>query len=176
MIKPLFTILLFLTAAPLWAAQTPDAGATVKSVEHLLQVIHADNSAKQLQLQVQAAMDQRMQQMNAGVADKAVVDKYSKEFSTVVLPELAWSKLEPDMVKAYTTTFTEEEVLGLVQFYTSKTGQSYLKKAPTLDRLTLATTQTRLQALQPKLQDISRRMDAELQAQRKAQTPPAPKK
>lgn len=174
--KSIIAAILMLSATSLWAAPAaPTAatgGASVKTVEKLLEITHADNTAKLLQGQIQQSLAQQVQQLNLTAADKPIVDKYSKELNTTIMPEVSWAKLKPDMVNAYKTTFSEEEVSDLIKFYTSKTGQSYLQKAPQLSQLTMVSTQNRLRALLPKLQDISRRLDAELQAKHKA----APKK
>ena len=173
--KPILAAVLLFSVTSLWAAAPASTGgANVKTVEKLLDITHADNTAKVLQMQIQNSLAQQVQQLNATPEDKPIIDKYSKEISTTILPELSWAKLKPDMVSAYTQTFTEEEVNDLIKFYTSKTGQSYLKKAPQLSQLTMTATQSRVRTLVPKLQDISRRMDAELQAHHKAA--PAPKK
>lgn len=177
--KTIVAAVLMMGATSLWAAPAAPAptagGANPKTVEKLLEITHADNTAKLLQNQIQQSLAAQVQQLNLTPADKPVVDKYSKELSTTILPELSWAKLKPDMVKAYTTTFNDEEVNDLIKFYTSKTGQSYLLKAPQLSQMTMGATQDRLRALVPKLQDISRRLDAELQAKHKAAAP-APKK
>jgi hypothetical protein len=175
--KQILAAVLMLSVTSLWAAPAASTGgANPKTVEKLLELTHADNTAKMLQSQVQQSLAQQVQQLNLTAADKPIVDKYSKELSTTILPELSWAKLKPDMVSAYSTTFTEGEITDLIKFYTSKTGQSYLQKAPQLSQLTMTSTQNRLRALLPKLQDISRRLDAELQAKHKAAPAPAPKK
>lgn len=174
--KSILAAVLMLSATSLWAAPAATTGgASAKTVEKLLEITHADNTAKLLQGQIQQSLAQQVQQLNLTPADKPIVDKYSKELNTTIMPELSWAKLKPDMVTAYTTTFNEDEINDLIKFYTSKTGQSYLQKAPQLSQMTMASTQNRLRALLPKLQDISRRLDAELQAKHKA-AKPAPKK
>lgn len=174
--KSILAVVLMLSATSLWAAPAATTGgANPKTVEKLLEITHADNTAKLLQSQIQQSLAQQVQALNLTAADKPIVDKYSKELNTTIMPELSWAKLKPDMVNAYSTTFNEEEINDLIKFYTSKTGQSYLQKAPQLSQMTMASTQNRLRALLPKLQDISRRLDAELQAKHKAAAP-APKK
>ncbi|MGH8461056.1 MAG: DUF2059 domain-containing protein [Stenotrophobium sp.] len=167
-------ILALLIGAPAWAANVA-AHATIQSVEKLLAVSHAENASQQMQVQVQAFMNQQAQQMNATAADRPVVDKYMKELSATILPALAWDKLKPDLVNIYSTTFTDKEINDLTKFYQSESGQAYLNKAPELNRQTLMLMQSRLQALLPKVQDLSRRMDHELQA-RHAVPPAGPKK
>jgi uncharacterized protein len=167
------TLSLLLCAGAVSAAEAPKA--RVQTVERLLEASHASNAATLLQAQIQQQLQQQAQQADA--ADRPIVEKYIKEMSTTVLPEIAWSKLKPDMVKAYAATFTDQEIADMTKFYESPTGQSYVKKAPELSRQTLQLTQARLQALTPKVQDISRRMEAEVQARKKSAAPAAaPKK
>src|SRR3569623_1142779 len=164
--KSILAVVLMLSATSLWAAPAaPTGGANPKTVEKLLEITHADNTAKLLQSQIQQSLAQQVQALNLTAADKPIVDKYSKELNTTIMPELSWAKLKPDMVTAYTTTFNEDEINDLIKFYTSKTGLSYLQTAPQLSQMTMASTQNRLRALLPKLQDISRRLAAALQAE-----------
>lgn len=168
--KCLALILPLLLITPAWAADT--VHADIKSVEKLLDISHAENVSKQLQAQIQALMNQQAQQMNATPADRPIVDKYMKQLSATVLPSLAWAKLKPDLVKIYSDTFTDKEVADLTRFYQSETGQAYLRKAPELNKQTLLLMQSRLQALLPKVQELSHRMDQELRAQHKPKAAP----
>lgn len=159
--------LALLCTTTVFAAAPP---ANTKAVEHLLEVSHASNAAAQLQAQIQQQLTQQAQVV--GPDDRPIVEKYIKEMTTTVLPEIAWSKLKPDMVKAYASTFTDQEIADLTRFYESPTGQAYIRKAPDLNRATMQMTQDRLKALVPKVQDISRRMEAEVKAKHKSATPP----
>ena len=170
--KALLGLIVFATAPSIFAATAqPDS----KAVERLLEASHASNAATLLRGQIKQQLAQQAQSVSA--ADRPVVEKYVKEMEATVLPEIAWSKLKPDMVKAYASTFTSQEIADLTKFYESPTGQSYIMKAPDLNRTTMQLTQARLQALAPKLQDISKRMEAEVKALHKDSPPtPAPKK
>ncbi|HWU69387.1 MAG TPA: DUF2059 domain-containing protein [Stenotrophobium sp.] len=160
--KALVLILPLLLTAPAWAADT--AHADPRTVEKLLEVSHAENVSKQLQAQIRALLTQQAQQMDAAPADQPIVDKYMKQLSATVLPSLDWRKLKPELVKIYSDTFTDKEVADLIRFYQSDTGQAYLRKAPELNKQTLLLMQSSLQALLPKVQDLSRRMGQELQS------------
>lgn len=173
--KKTLSLCLLLCATTIYAA--PSAApqqANVKAVEHLLEVSHASNAAAALQAQVQHQLEAQAQQV--GAADRPIVEKYIKELTTTVLPEISWAKLKPDMIKVYASTFTNQEIADLTKFYESPTGQSYVKKAPDLNRATMLSAQSRLQALVPKLQDISRRMEAEVTAKHKNDAVATPKK
>ena len=165
--------LAILAASQAWAADA--AHADPKLVEKLLAVSHAESVTQQMQAQIQALLNQQAQQMNATPADRPIVDKYLKELSSTILPALAWDNFKPDLVRLYSTIFTDKEINDLTRFYQSESGQAYLKKAPELNKQTLMLMQSRLQALLPKVQDLSRRMDQELQA-RHAVPPASPKK
>ncbi|MGH8539567.1 MAG: DUF2059 domain-containing protein [Stenotrophobium sp.] len=167
--KKTLMVLLALAGSTAWAAGTPHAGA--KGVERLLEVSHAENMSAQMQAQIQASLNQQAQQMQLTDAQRPIVDKYTKEISDLILPELAWSKFEPDLVKIYSETFTDKEISDLTKFYETETGQSYLKKSLALNQKIALLTQSRMRPLMPRIQDISRRMDAELAAQKKAAVP-----
>lgn len=41
---------------------------------------------------------------------------------------LSWEALKPEIVKAYSEAFTDEEIKGLIKFYESPLGRKYLEK------------------------------------------------
>lgn len=82
---------------------------------------------------------------------KVYVGKASKLFTD----ELSWSRLKDEFIRAYVSVYTEQDLLGLVEFYESPLGQKYLAKRPQLVSNGLEITERHLKTLLPKLEMLS---------------------
>ena len=167
--KPILAAVLLFSVTSLWAAAPASTGgANVKTVEKLLEITHADNTAKVLQMQIQNSLAQQVQQLNATPEDKPIIDKYSKEISTTILPELSWAKLKPDMVSAYTQTFTEEEVSAILMFYRTPAGQALVDKTPMMMNRSMEIVQEQIALLMPEVNQLTRDYLEKYQKERNA--------
>lgn len=68
--------------------------------------------------------------------------------------ELSWKNLKEEFVTAYAEVFTEEELAGLVAFYKSPAGKSYVEKVPTLMQRSGEITQKRMVEIGPKIRSM----------------------
>ena len=74
-----------------------------------------------------------------------------------------WPKLKPDMVKLYTTNFSESELKDLVAFYQSPLGKKVLEKMPQLTQQSAQMTQAKLESAVPVVNKLLADMTAELE-------------
>lgn len=78
-----------------------------------------------------------------------------------------WSAIEPDFIKLYATTYTEEEIDGILAFYRTPAGQSMLNKLPEINAGRLKIFQDRDMQIEPRLralfENFLRRLDADAQ-------------
>lgn len=175
--KPAVTLaVILLSAAAFNAMAAENAPASARSVEKLLVASHSQNLSLQIQQQMADTLAREVGQMNISANERPIVDRYTKQMATVVSTELAWDKFKPDLVKLYSQTFTEKEIIDLTRFYESDTGQSFVKKLPQLTQATMLLMQQKVGVIQPKIQEIARHMVQELQAQRAKTPAAAPKK
>ena len=65
-------------------------------------------------------------------------------------------KLRPEMVKAYSDTFSEEEIDGMLAFYQSPAGRALLEKTPALTGKMMTLMQTQMTQLLPEILRISK--------------------
>ncbi len=70
---------------------------------------------------------------------------------------MGWEAVREDMVQAYGSHFSADELHSLTAFYRSKTGQMLLRKQPEATRQVMVATQRRMTALLPELQRIMQR-------------------
>ena len=128
-----------------------DARSHDADAERFLQLAHADKLAVPVYAQVQQMFAQRFAEAKANAElDKAV----------------GWDKLKPDMVKLYTSNFSEQELKDLIAFYQSPLGQKVLQKMPALTAQSAQITQTKLETAVPSVNKLLADMSSELGAKK----------
>jgi hypothetical protein len=76
------------------------------------------------------------------------------EMMKLMKEEFAWKDMEAEFAAAYASTFTEDELRGLIVFYESPVGRAFIAKTPELTERTVAISTARLQALMPRIQRL----------------------
>lgn len=153
-----------LLATPAALAQSPPAS------EAVIREYLAVSKAEQLVDGTYAQMDKVMRDaMRAAVPDgfnaaqTKVMDELSNELVKVLQEEMGWEKLEPDFIRIYQATLTQNEVEGMVAFYKSEAGQALIAKMPAIMEQTMALVMQRVQAMRPRMQKLQTEMLARME-------------
>jgi uncharacterized protein len=163
----LAALLALSTAQPLFAQNVPPSD---ESVRHLLDLEHKhlvlDEAMSNLDEFMQKGMEQALQAEGPTLNAKQqqIVDQYRTDTVSAIKDELAWSKVEPEMVSAYGKTFSQKEVDDLVAFYSSPSGQSVANKLPLVSRQMTTDLQQRMLPLIQKIKQAQRDMMTRLKA------------
>ena len=82
----------------------------------------------------------------AAEQEKALTDfrKNYPQIEKVFREELSFEKLESEYLAIYKATFSEEEILGMIEFYESETGQAVLNKMPQVVQNTMGLVQKKI--------------------------------
>jgi uncharacterized protein len=110
-----------------------------------------------------SAIQPMMQQINKQVSgDKPLsaerqrfIESFQNKMMELLKSELNWEKLKPQYVKMYAETYEQDEVDGLIAFYQSKAGQSFVSKTPALLQKSMLISQGMMQTMLPKLKQIA---------------------
>jgi uncharacterized protein len=113
-------------------------------------------------MQVQQMFAQRFEQTKAPAAKQSVLDSYQAKANAALDKAIGWDKLKPDMVKLYTTNFSESELKDLVAFYQSPLGKKVLEKMPQLTQQSAQMTQAKLESAVPVVNKLLDDMTNEL--------------
>ena len=113
-------------------------------------------------MQVQQMFAQRFEQTKAPASKKAVLDSYQAKANAALDQAIGWNKLKPDMVKLYTSTFSESELKDLVKFYESPLGKKVLEKMPMVTQQSAQLTQQKLESAVPVVNKLLSDMTTEL--------------
>ena len=111
-----------------------DAASHAANAERFLKLAHADKLTVPVYGQVQQMFAQRFEQSGAPADKKAALESYQAKANTALDKAVGWDKLKPELVKIYTTNFTEPELKDLIAFYESPLGKKVLEKMPTSPR------------------------------------------
>ena len=150
-----------------------DTASHNASAEKFLVMAHADKLGTPVYMQVQQMFAQRFEQTKAPASKKAVLDTYQAKANAALDQAIGWNKLKPDMIKLYTSTFSESELKDLVAFYQSPLGKKVLEKMPQLTQQSAQMTQAKLESAVPVVNKLLADMTAELEPKAAA---PAKKK
>ncbi|WP_420831598.1 DUF2059 domain-containing protein [Phytopseudomonas seleniipraecipitans] len=139
-----------------------DARSHNADAERFLQLAHADKLAVPVYAQVQQMFAQRFAEAKAPESKQAVLETYQAKANAELDKAVGWDKLKPDMVKLYTSNFSEQELKDLIAFYQSPLGQKVLQKMPALTAQSAQITQTKLETAVPSVNKLLADMSSEL--------------
>lgn len=139
-----------------------DTASHNASAEAFLKLAHADKLGTPVYMQVQQMFAQRFEQTKAPDSKKAVLDSYQAKANAALDQAIGWNKLKPDMVKLYTSTFSESELKDLVKFYESPLGKKVLEKMPMVTQQSAQLTQQKLESAVPVVNKLLSDMTTEL--------------
>lgn len=164
------------------SARADEASKRAKA-EQLFALLHMDRMMDQLMAGVKSQIQQIVQTMpgsdQATPEQKKQITDFQQRVLTVVNDKLGWKALEPDFITLYASTYTEEELDGIIGFYKSPVGQKMLDKTPELMTKSTQITQQKMREVQPQLnqmvQDFMKSMAASTVKPAPAQSAPPAK-
>ena len=139
-----------------------DTASHNASAEKFLVMAHADKLGTPVYMQVQQMFAQRFEQTKAPASKKAVLETYQAKANAALDQAIGWNKLKPDMIKLYTSTFSESELKDLVAFYQSPLGKKVLEKMPAVTQQSAQLTQQSLEPAVPVVNKLLEDMTKEL--------------
>lgn len=132
-------------------AAGPDDASKMAKIEQMMVLTHADRIVNQTLAQIQPMMANQLKQLDVPDDARSAIDDMQKKITDVLTARLSWEKLKPVYVKIYADTFTEDELNGVIEFYTSAAGQALLEKMPSLIQKTMALTQELMSDVLPEI-------------------------
>ena len=155
----LISILAALTVAPtLMADETSHREAAYRYLE----VTQARRSLDQVMNMMETMVSQQMDSLNLSAPGQKPSLEISKDMLTRLSDLLRWEDMSEFLVTTYVDVFSEEELLGLVEFYQSELGQKVLEKQPELMQKSMAWAQQRIDEYMPTLLQSMEAATAEL--------------
>ena len=121
---PLLLVLTLAIALPGQAAP-----ATTASIDKLLILAKTEKVSELFIAQLDKGVTMGVQRALNGraptAADQAVIDSMRRQITAAAKDTLSWPKLKSLYEKVYADIFSQEEMDGLIAFYSSPTGQAF---------------------------------------------------
>ena len=122
--------------------------ATDATAKKLLRVTKAEKMVEASHAQLRPLMEGMIKssRLSAAEQEKALADfrKNYPQIEKVFRDELSFEKLEPEYLAIYKATFSEEELVGMIDFYESPSGQAVLNKMPQVIQNTMGLVQKKI--------------------------------
>jgi uncharacterized protein len=149
-------------------ALAQDAKPSEASVRQLFEVMHSskllDSYVTQIEDTVRASMQQAFAGQQPTPKQQKIMDDLGHSIAALVKEELNWASFEPMMIEVYRNTFSQHEVDGMLRFYRSEAGQAVIAKLPTAMQQTMASMQSHVKTLTPKIVQLEQDSAAQLKA------------
>lgn len=129
-----------------------DEASKNAQAEKLLSLLKVD---QQLEVTNQRMRQQTERMVAAQNLPEGLAGKMQKIFDKqfdMVSEATNWDSMKGEIIAVYTTTFTEEELAGLVTFYESDLGQKMIEKLPQLFQKGMEIAQGRLLSKQQEIE------------------------
>ena len=133
-----------------------------KAAEELLTLTNVEKNLADMRAQIGQMMTAQLQSTNVPENMRDKLAQFQKQLMDTIFEELAFAKMKPVYVDIYSSTFTAEELSGLVSFYKSPVGRAYANKLPTLMKRMMEVAQIKMQTLAPRLKKMNDDFIAEL--------------
>ena len=160
----LFTTFAVLCAMPMRA---DDASKQAK-LHEMFRLAHIDQTMTQAFQQQARQLPKMMQAMFPGAKvspeQQKDIDAFLQKMLGIVQTEANWTRLEPQFTQIYASTYSEQEIDGLISFYKSPVGQEMVAKQPELLAKSQTVTEAMMVNLQPKMRDAVMQFAKEMQA------------
>ena len=150
------------------AALAQEAKPSEASIRQLFEVMHSSKLLDAYVTQIDGTVRASMQQAFAGQQptpkQQKIMDDLGRNIAALVKEELNWATFEPMMIEVYRNTFSQHDVDGMLTFYRSEAGQAVIAKLPTAMQQTMASMQSHVKTLTPRIVQLERDMAAQLKA------------
>lgn len=137
-----------------------------KDLKELLNIMDMSSMVNAMYSQMEVMFQGMARDMGVSGEEQPIFDRYFSKMTAVMREEMSWEKMEPEVVRIYSTTFTEKEISDMLAFYKTESGQSVLKKLPIVMQQSMQFSQASVRAVMPKIQKISEELQKELQKHR----------
>jgi hypothetical protein len=147
----------------------PEFKASEESIHRLLDVMQARNVVATLSQQVDSMFDGMVNKL---LDKKDLTPEQQKEIQArrekardLFKEMLSWDSMERFYMKVYGETFTQSEIDGMTDFYSSPTGHAVIVKMPLAVRNSMAEMHEHMKSLLPKLQEMAKETAEQVKAQ-----------
>ena len=154
-------LILFATLALLSINVFGQQQSHTDAAKQLLDLMNADQSIEQAYGQMYSQFSGMAEQLGITEDQRPMFESYLERMVVVMKEELSWERMEPFVIDAYVSVYSEEELKELSEFYASPIGQKFVAKMPELMQATMEMSQKMMGELIPRITEIQQELVAE---------------
>lgn len=165
-------ILVILLLSSVFAVgQVQAAKPSEASIKEVFALANTQGMLKSVEGQVDGMTRNVMQQATKGKPanpeEQKAIDKFQARTMSVFKEEISWAKLEPQFIEIYSNTLTQEDVDGIIAFYKSPAGQSFISKMPLIMQNSMGMMQKMMGPMQEKMAKAAAEFDEDMKKAKK---------
>jgi len=147
-------VIIFLVSIML-ASAAHSAPASTNSIETLLTAMKTekllDETSANMNQVIRQALADNLKGQKLTAAQQHVVDTLPTKITQIFHDEFLWSKMLPMYIHIYQESYTQEEVDGMIAFYTTPVGAKVAEKMPLVMQKTVMLLQPRMAPIMEKV-------------------------
>lgn len=159
---PRIFVLMILSLVPLFAIAQEQSH--IDAAKELLELTHSEQMVEKIYEQIMPFLQQMTGEKDADEGRQQLIDRHFARSMEAMMDELNWEKMEPFMVDAYVSVYSEEELRELSLFYASPIGQKFVSKTPELTEASMRMAMQMMEKLKPRLKRLQEEFGEELKA------------
>lgn len=156
--------LLFVTTTTF--AETATNKPDDASIKKVFELTKTSEMLKSLEAQMDMLTKNMMQQALKGETispeEQKILDNFRGKIVVLNRENMSWEKLQPLFVEIYAKTLSQDDINGMINFYQSAAGQSFINKMPLIMQETMGTVQKLMPPMLEKLKLANQEMLEEL--------------
>jgi hypothetical protein len=133
-----------------------------KAAEELLRVSKADEMFKGIWKHLWKSVEQNFQRIDPPENIAPTIKQYKQKIFTLIEKSLGYDAIKEDLVTIYMTTYTEDEIRAISDFYKSEAGQKFLDKMPQLTQKSFAMTQRKQKEIIKEIVVLTKEMEEKI--------------
>ncbi len=163
LVQFLAVIVLF-TCSCAYAQTTPPSK---ESLDKLFELTEVRAMIPQMQSQLDGMMSNMTQEMLKGKTltdeQKKSLDVFRDKIIKISKEEISWDAIGPHVAQIYSDTLSQQDVDGMIAFYQSPAGQSFIKKMPQIMTQTMQVMQKISIPMMKKIEAAGNELQTDLQ-------------
>jgi len=145
------TLVFALLLAPVALA---DPASKAAKIDQLFVAMNVEAQQKQVMAQMQQMVMAQVKAQIPSAGDQAKAEELQKKMFALIADETSWQKIKPVMAKAYSDTYTEPEIDGILAFYKSPAGKAMVDKQPALMGKVMTGMQAQMSTIMTDIQNL----------------------
>ena len=138
------------------------ADSKEERARELISLMQMEAQFEQMQVQMQNMFANLSPSAELSDGERAIRENFQSRMWAITQEEMGWPQLEAHMVELYTTYFSEQELVDMIEFHRTPTGQRMIETMPMITEETMLFSQEAMVRLMPRMQALGEELSAEL--------------